>query len=269
MGLLGRAKRKVLGFTDALTTPTLRGALKLATRDVTAEVAATSCLVLAPHPDDETLGCGATIARKTSAGAQVWVGFASLGTDSHRSRHLTPRQLGEIPAGRGAGGLPPAGRARRPGAVPVGGGSRRDGRRTDHPRDHGRARRRSPRGDLRGVGRRLPSRSRGAQRHRARDGERGNDWLSRLRVSDRFWADPQAARRWLAHIGKSGKRGLFTPVAVRTEEFLPRKREALEAHATQVTRFRDDETWSTLHDVDDGRWVKRFFQARELFFRRA
>jgi LmbE family N-acetylglucosaminyl deacetylase len=41
--------------------------------DVTEEVARRSCLVLAPHPDDETLGCGATIMRKVSAGTPVHV----------------------------------------------------------------------------------------------------------------------------------------------------------------------------------------------------
>jgi hypothetical protein len=35
--------------------------------DVTSQTAARSCVVLAPHPDDETLGCGATIMRKLAA----------------------------------------------------------------------------------------------------------------------------------------------------------------------------------------------------------
>ena len=36
--------------------------------DVTAHIGPRSCLVLAPHPDDETLGAGATIMRKVDAG---------------------------------------------------------------------------------------------------------------------------------------------------------------------------------------------------------
>jgi len=41
--------------------------------DVTATAARRSCVVLAPHPDDETLGCGATIMRKVDAGTAVRV----------------------------------------------------------------------------------------------------------------------------------------------------------------------------------------------------
>jgi LmbE family N-acetylglucosaminyl deacetylase len=40
-------------------------------------------LVLAPHQDDETLGCGATIIRKVAAGAHVRIVFASDGSTSH------------------------------------------------------------------------------------------------------------------------------------------------------------------------------------------
>jgi len=41
--------------------------------DCTNATARRSCLVLAPHPDDETLGCGVTIMRKVEAGTPVQV----------------------------------------------------------------------------------------------------------------------------------------------------------------------------------------------------
>ncbi|WP_432573410.1 PIG-L deacetylase family protein [Kineococcus sp. SYSU DK005] len=44
---------------------------------------AADCVVVAPHPDDETLGCGATIARKVRAGARVRVVVATDGRASH------------------------------------------------------------------------------------------------------------------------------------------------------------------------------------------
>ncbi|HXQ58826.1 MAG TPA: PIG-L deacetylase family protein [Acidimicrobiales bacterium] len=47
--------------------------------DVTTASAGRSCVVLAPHPDDETLGCGATVMRKVDAGAAVQVVVISDG----------------------------------------------------------------------------------------------------------------------------------------------------------------------------------------------
>ncbi|HVC71019.1 MAG TPA: PIG-L family deacetylase [Acidimicrobiales bacterium] len=47
--------------------------------DVTASTGRRSCLVLAPHPDDETLGCGATVMRKLDAGSAVQVVVISDG----------------------------------------------------------------------------------------------------------------------------------------------------------------------------------------------
>jgi LmbE family N-acetylglucosaminyl deacetylase len=41
--------------------------------DFTSQTATRSCLVLAPHPEDETLDCGATVLRKLAAGATVHV----------------------------------------------------------------------------------------------------------------------------------------------------------------------------------------------------
>jgi LmbE family N-acetylglucosaminyl deacetylase len=278
MGALGQMKQKVLGWTDAVATPTLRSALALTTRDITVEVAGTSCLVLAPHPDDETLGCGATIARKTSAGAPVWVGFASLGTDSHQSRHLTPRQLGDIRRGE----------------------AREACRRLGVPEDHvlflseedriATAAEPITRAITAALAAAQPEEIyvvSGLDSHP--DHAALNDIVLAMLEAGTircpvyeypiwFWADPHAARRWLAGVARRrqvgdgahpSRWGLFAPVAVRTEEFLPTKRQALAAHATQVTRFHDDEPWSILEDVDEGRWLARFFQARELFFKRA
>ena len=55
--------------------------------DVTDAMAARSCLVLAPHPDDETLGAGATIARKRAVGTPVRVVVVADG------RHANPSQV--------------------------------------------------------------------------------------------------------------------------------------------------------------------------------
>lgn len=56
--------------------------------DDTARFARRSTLVLAPHPDDETLGCGATILRKRALGTPVHVAVFTDGGASHRSTVL-------------------------------------------------------------------------------------------------------------------------------------------------------------------------------------
>lgn len=66
--------------------------------DVTAATTERSCLVLAPHPDDETLGCGATIARKRAAGTPVRVLVAADGRSSHHSELVGPDELAAIRA---------------------------------------------------------------------------------------------------------------------------------------------------------------------------
>lgn len=52
-------------------------------RDETKESAKRNCVVLAPHPDDESIGMGATIARKTSQGTRVILVVATDGQFSH------------------------------------------------------------------------------------------------------------------------------------------------------------------------------------------
>jgi LmbE family N-acetylglucosaminyl deacetylase len=64
--------------------------------DITSQTATRSCVVLAPHPDDETLGCGATIMRKVAAGTPVKVVVATDGRHSQCSNKLSSDALVEI-----------------------------------------------------------------------------------------------------------------------------------------------------------------------------
>ena len=48
---------------------------------------------------------------------------------------------------------------------------------------------------------------------------------------------------------------------------LERKRLALGAHRTQVTRFDGSSSWSILSDVADGAWLDRMLASREIFHR--
>ncbi|MGJ5628355.1 PIG-L deacetylase family protein [Nostoc sp. CALU 1950] len=49
-----------------------------------------SAIVFAPHPDDETLGCGGTILQKKQAGAALKIVFMTDGSQSHS--HLIPAE---------------------------------------------------------------------------------------------------------------------------------------------------------------------------------
>ncbi len=73
-----------------------RRVILLRADDVTARSAASSCMVLAAHPDDETIGCGATIARKRAAGTRVVVVVATDGRYSTRSQQVSEGALAEI-----------------------------------------------------------------------------------------------------------------------------------------------------------------------------
>lgn len=73
-----------------------RSGLRGVARDETTVAESRSALVLAPHPDDETLGCGATILRKVAAGAPVTVAVLTDGRHSHRSAYLPPDELAAL-----------------------------------------------------------------------------------------------------------------------------------------------------------------------------
>lgn len=44
----------------------------------------TSALIFAPHPDDDILACGGTMAKKSAAGARVHVAYMTDGSRSHQ-----------------------------------------------------------------------------------------------------------------------------------------------------------------------------------------
>ena len=67
--------------------------------DITPQTTTRSCLVLAPHPDDETLGCGATIMRKLAAGTSVQIVIATDGRYWPPSTKLSADALAEIREG--------------------------------------------------------------------------------------------------------------------------------------------------------------------------
>jgi LmbE family N-acetylglucosaminyl deacetylase len=68
-------------FNPMLKAAVRRALFRVGT-DVTEISARTSCLVLAPHPDDETLGVGVTIMRKVRAGTPVHLVVATDGSKS-------------------------------------------------------------------------------------------------------------------------------------------------------------------------------------------
>jgi LmbE family N-acetylglucosaminyl deacetylase len=50
-------------------------------------------------------------------------------------------------------------------------------------------------------------------------------------------------------------------------DVLELKRTALNQHKSQVTRFIPNSNWKTLHDVANGEWLECFFQDHEVFYR--
>ncbi|HVA02647.1 MAG TPA: PIG-L deacetylase family protein [Acidimicrobiales bacterium] len=101
-------------FVEDALNP-LHPALKLLVRralyrtgtDVTDAAARRPCLVLAPHPDDETLGVGATIMRKVDAGTPVHLVVATDGSKSPQGdpAEVTALRSAELRAACGELGL--------------------------------------------------------------------------------------------------------------------------------------------------------------------
>jgi len=64
--------------------------------DATAAMLPGSLVVLAPHPDDETLGCSVLMLRKTEGGIPVHIVIATDGARSHAEQLVPPERLAAL-----------------------------------------------------------------------------------------------------------------------------------------------------------------------------
>ncbi|MFP5375280.1 MAG: PIG-L deacetylase family protein [Acidimicrobiia bacterium] len=96
--LAGAVPRRAARASKPAIRRVWRRAVRARAVDETAVSAGRSAVVVAPHPDDETLGCGATIARKRAAGTDVSVVVVTDGRYSHRSQVISPDELAAIRA---------------------------------------------------------------------------------------------------------------------------------------------------------------------------
>lgn len=94
--LLRRALRPVRAGAFYVLRADAERRLLRRSSDVTAEHVRRSCLVVAPHQDDEVLGCGGSIALRRRAGSSVSVVWLTDGRHSQRSSLVTPVQLAEL-----------------------------------------------------------------------------------------------------------------------------------------------------------------------------
>jgi LmbE family N-acetylglucosaminyl deacetylase len=224
-------------------------------KDMTSQTTTRSCVVLAPHPDDETLGCGATIMRKLAAGTPVQVVIATDGRHSVRSSKLSADALVEIREEE----------ARRAGAIL--GLSREniaflrfeDGRLADHRRLL-----RDRLADILDV--MNPEEIFVSSIIDTHPDHRVLAELARQLVQthrDRvpvlyeypiwFW-DPRILR--IRHLLE-----LHTRI-VRTEEFRIRKRQAIAAYCSQVMNLTGEAEWTKLRQG----FLRQFLQPEETFF---
>lgn len=91
-----RIREKINIWLRIIVTRIFQPFLSLFGRDITESLPNGTVLVFAPHPDDETLGCGATIARFTAKGQRVRIVCATDGSKASISKVISPERLAAI-----------------------------------------------------------------------------------------------------------------------------------------------------------------------------
>lgn len=251
--------------------PGLPAAARLASRRAAPLPLGGDLLVLAPHPDDETLGCGGTIWRARQAGARVTIAFVSDGSGSH-SGLLDPAELRETrrrEATAAAAALGVEGDDLRFLDLPDG---HLDGCRAEIARRLGSLIAGRPPAALL-----APCRWDVSADHlavaRAAAAVAGPAGLPVYGYATWFWDRwPWTSTRagsWPATMARAGRGAWRLASRFRTVvelgEGLEAKRRALAQHRTQVERRGGDPAWPILADVAAGRFLELNLQPVELF----
>lgn len=234
-------------------------------------------LVLAPHPDDETLGCGATIAAKCAAGARVQIVFMTDGANSHP--HLMPPS--QLRALRRTEGLAAATEL---------GVAACDVHFLDLP--DGQLRQREPEAIARL--RPLLALTPAEQVFVPYRGDGMDDHVTTHRIFQRAaaglgrrftvfeypvwfwrnwpWTHGRQAPAWLAWLRRThGAVRWFWALQFELRAYAAspaareHKQRALRAHRSQTTRHANDPAWTTLADLDGGEFLSCFDQPFEVF----
>src|SRR5215831_15255807 len=100
MGWLSKRPFRVAGryVVRPLAQTVVRMLLRRRMRPLTRDELRQPAVVVAPHPDDETLGCGGTVVIKKQLGATVRVLMMTDGAASHPGL-IDPEELAAIRAG--------------------------------------------------------------------------------------------------------------------------------------------------------------------------
>ena len=243
------------------------------------EVIARPAIVLAPHPDDEVLGCGGLIARKRAVGASVTVVFMTDGAASHDRfedrTELAAQRRREALSACATLGVPPdevhfldvsdgqlAGSVREAAAAldAILGRARHRQLVLPHPAE--------PPADHEAT-------FRVAAEWTAGDERRVDLLLYPVWLWDQWpftnpFSEPgrgsrrAIVRTMLAHRAGTGLGRLFDH-RLDISEQLPLKRAALAEHASQTVRTPGEPDRPTLADVADGEWLELLLQPVELY----
>jgi LmbE family N-acetylglucosaminyl deacetylase len=247
-------------------------------REMTADMLQRPAIVFSPHQDDETLGCGGTIIRKTAAGAEVQVVFMTDGRQSHKHL-LDPERLSEIRrcearAACGVLGVPEANITFL---------NFPDGELLGH-KEQAAAEVRQILDSSTAVELYLPYQGEPTDDHRATHAVLQAALAGQERAYTIFeyivwfwhhwpWVSlfqGDAPNRWF--VIKNSVRARFGLSLLRFRSSVPvaavreQKTAALQQHKSQMTKLFDNPSWLTLYDVSEGEFLNNSFQEHELFY---